>query len=110
VIVDARERQDVRTLKIHGFRAGRERFEPLPLDDRGRLWLEPLGVWLGVSGERVACFDGATGAEIGDYARVNQARIEAEARADEAETRATEAEARVRELEAELRRLHGEAR
>lgn len=136
-IVDERMRRGERTLQIHAFRAGPDGFEPMPLDDQGRVWLEPLDLWLGTSGDRVACFDGATGAEIGDYAQVNRARIEAEDRAEqeavtraeaedraareaasraEAEARAdlesrarSEAEDRIRELEAELRRLRGES-
>jgi len=55
--------------------------------------------------DRLACFDPATGEEIGDYTAISQA-LEAEARAlADAESRAALAEARIRALEAELNRL-----
>ena len=57
--------------------------------------------------DRLACFDPATGEEIGDYTAISQA-LEAEARARaEAETRAALAEARV-QAEAETRSSRGE--
>jgi len=87
-------------------------------DEKGRVWLEPVGLWLGVKtnpdtgGDCVALIDPATGLEIGDYTAIRRAREEAQARAAEAETRASHAEARataaeerVRQLEADLIRL-----
>jgi Uma2 family endonuclease len=130
VIVDAREVGGQRRLHLIGYRHTPGGYEALAPDERGRLWLEPVRLWLGVVGNRVACFDPDTGQEIGDYAAVAralaeaqahaaeaQARSEAEARARaEAEGRArAEAEARadlqarLREMEAELRRLRGES-
>ncbi len=130
VIVDARPDGKRRRVKLLGFRNTPGGFEPIPLDDQDRLWLEPLGVWLTIIDERVACVDGETGRTMEGYVAQSQARADAEARAaDEsriaaeataradantriaevATARADAAEARTRELEAELRRLRGEA-
>ena len=76
-------------------------------DDRGRVWLEPVGLWLGVTlnpdtgGDRLVLIDPKTGQGIGDYTVITR-ELEAEA-----EKRA-QAEDRIRELEAELRRLRGQ--
>ena len=45
VIVDARQLTDeVRQVRLLGFRHTPERYEPIPLDDQGRLWVEPAGL------------------------------------------------------------------
>jgi Uma2 family endonuclease len=106
VIVDREQAEGPITLK--GYRYAPQRYEEIPLDAQGRLWLEPLGVWLGTRGNQVVCYDGVTGKEIGDYAQVSQ---EAERLSQETERLNQElaaAEARNRELEAELRHLRGE--
>jgi colicin import membrane protein len=123
VIVDVRVRGEGRRLDLIGYRYTSDGYEPLEPDERGRLWLERVGLWLGVAGDRVAFYDPDTGREIGDYTELSQAitaeaqaRAEAEARAEalartataEAQARA-DLEARLREMEAELRRVRGEA-
>jgi hypothetical protein len=123
VIVNANDKADPRTLELIGYRWQPDGYERLEPDAQGRLWLEPVRVWLGVKGSQVVCYDGDTGEEIGDYTAMAQAReVEAQARqaaearavaeaqAREAEAQARQAaETRLRELEAELRRLRGEA-
>jgi Uma2 family endonuclease len=128
VIADAQERGEKRRLSLIAYHLKDSAYEPVGLDERGRAWLEPVKLWLGVKvnpetgGDRVALIDPTTDQEIGDYTAVNRARVaearradtearradaEAEARAQaEAEARA-QAEARVRELEAQLRRPRG---
>jgi colicin import membrane protein len=122
VIADAREEHGARRVKLISYRLGPGGYEPQPPDDRGRVWLESVGLWLGVEpwpevgGERLVCYDPETGERIGNDTQIRraltaevQARAEAEDRAA-AEARArAEAEDRVRQLEAELRRLRGEA-
>jgi hypothetical protein len=136
VIVEARPESKGRGMKLHGFRHTPEGYEPLPLDDRLRLWVEPLGIWMAIEGPRVVCFDGRTGERFADYEDEVRARVEAQAHAVEAQAHAFEAqahaveaqaraaeaqaraeaeararaeiEARMREMEAELRRLRGE--
>jgi Uma2 family endonuclease len=72
------------------------------LDDRSRLWLETIGLWLAAEGEHVACFNEG-GKRLIDLPEALQAN---EVLAIRAET----AEARVKDLEAELQRLRGEAK
>ncbi len=143
VIADSiQEDGEKRRLRLIGYRYTRAGFRKIAPDAGGRLWLEPVGVWLGVTQDRqlgydrLACYDPATGQEIGDYIELNEAlgiEKEAHARADrrakaeaarakklaakaktasaraqaEAQARAL-AEARVRELEAAIRRLKRE--
>ncbi len=57
-----------------------------PPDERGRVWLEPVGVWLGLTRDarggfmRLVCYDPETDQEIGDYRAISRA-LEEEARA-----------------------------
>jgi hypothetical protein len=122
VIVDREDENS--PLRLLGYERTPRRYRPIPLEDDGRLWLPPVGVYLGVRDNRVVVHDGVTDEELGDYSAVSRALEEAQARAD-AETqradaerqradaerqrgdaekqRAEAAEARVRQLEAELR-------
>ena len=128
VIVDVRIRQGQRTrLELIGYRHAPGGYEKMALDERGWLWLEELGVWIGIEGTRVVCYD-RHGHKILDYAELAEARETeaearkaAEARAKAAERRAKRAEARAkkeieerqaletknRELQERLRRLRG---
>lgn len=109
VIVDARPSPRGRRVKLHGFSRGPEGYESLPLDDEGRLWIEPLNLWMAIAEDRVVCIDGRTGEPIAGFAEQIQARAEAEAQTAEVEARNRELEARNRELMDEIRRLRGEA-
>ena len=120
VIADVLEEDDFeRRLELIVYRHTPDAYERIKPDERGWIWLEPIGVWLGIAPEarlgydRLACFDPETGEEIGDYTAISQA-LEAEARGEQpnAETRARRrpkraalAEARIRALEDELKRL-----
>jgi len=99
--------------RLIGYRHAPGGYEEFPPDDRGRLWLEPVRLWLGTVDNRVVCYDEA-GRELGNYTAVTQALAGAEARAAEAQARvdaearrADAAEAKVRELEERLRQLGG---
>jgi hypothetical protein len=63
-------------------------------DEQGRVWLEPLGVWLGVKDGRVVCYDGITDEEIGDYVAISAALEEEHRRADAEQARADAEQAR----------------
>ncbi len=108
VIVDIYELKGGPRRRLLGSQLTPEGYVPLDPNARGWLWLEPVGVWVGLDGDNVACYD-AEDNWIEDYTGVTIARAKAEARAAEAEARAAEAEARLRQLEAELRRLRGES-
>ncbi len=91
----------------------------LATDERGRFWIDFLGIWLGVEAGKVVCYDGKTGAIIGDYTEVTRQRDAEKQRAESEKQRAESekqradaeaqarlaAETRLRELEAELTRL-----
>lgn len=83
-------RGGVRQLRLIGYERGRRAYRRMRLNAEGRLWLEPVQLWLGVEGGRVVCYD-ASGRAIEDYAELEQARADAEER--------------IRQLEEELRRL-----
>ena len=100
-------------LRLLGYQLTPDGYQPLALDEQGRLWLEPVRCWLGIAGGEIVCYDEA-GQPLGDYIALSASlrattadlRVETAARR-EAEERAEAAEARLRELEAEVRRLRG---
>jgi hypothetical protein len=123
VIADVIEEDEERVIELIGYRYTPKFYQRVEPNERGRIWLPPLQLWLGLTldrmgnYQRLACFDPTTGAEVGDYTAISialaaesEARVEAEARVVEAEARVLaesrarlEAEARIRELEARLR-------
>ncbi len=93
-------------------------WRPLLPNDNGWLWLDAVGVYLGVENGRVRCFDPTTLAPLGDYTEIThelalnksqiiterQLRERAEAKAEQADEARRAAEARIAELEARLQR------
>jgi Uma2 family endonuclease len=118
VIIDRRFARGAWTTQLLGYRAAPLGYEPIAPDARGRLWLEPVRAWLGLTEGRPMLYTEA-GDPIGDYEEIAAerdrfaverddaiARAEAEAAARlAAEQSAEAAERRVRELEAALRQL-----
>ena len=104
VIADATEAgPGRRRLRLFAYRrepGGYRRVEP---DARGRIWIEAVGLWLGVvrdeemDCDRLACYDGETGEEVGDYQAVTRALEAAMAERVRADARAAEAEAHARD-------------
>jgi len=87
VIVDVRQQRGRRHVELIGYRWAPAGYERIPLDEHGRLWLEPVQLWLGIEDGRVACYD-RHGNKIGDYTALSQAQEEAEKQAKaEAEAR-----------------------
>ena len=109
VIADVvEEDEETRHVELIGYRYAPAGYQRIAPDARGWIWLDPLGLWLGVvqdprlGCDRLACFDAQTGQEIGDYESISQALAAATARA-EAEAGAREqAEARA-QAESEAR-------
>lgn len=87
-----------------GYRWTPSEYVPMPTAKNGRLWLEPVGVWLGLTEVGVALYE-ASGREIGDYAKLSEERDAEADRADAERVRADAAEKRIRELEEQLKRL-----
>jgi Uma2 family endonuclease len=107
--------------RLLGYRAGSNGYEPVPTDELGRLWMEPLKLWMAWEGERVVLLD-ERGNKIPDEleleeiatnaqrarAEAERARQEAEKQQQEVRKQANDLTARLAELEAENRRLRGE--
>jgi hypothetical protein len=100
VIADATEDARSRRLKLLTYRHTPDGYARIEPEARGRIWLDPVGLWLRVTVdpatecERLTCYDPQR-RELGDYGAV--IREAEEARAD--------AEARLRELEALVKRI-----
>jgi colicin import membrane protein len=94
-VVDRHMGPDGPNMRLFGYRNTPDGYEPVPLNSLGRLWLEPLKLWLAIEGEVAVCYDDK-GDKLKDYAELMQ-DIKA-------------AEARTKELEAELERLRDETR
>jgi hypothetical protein len=113
-IVDSLERKGVLTRRLLGYQLKPDGYAALIPNERGWLWMEPVGLWLGIREQEVECYDrqgkkieGHVGVLIA-YAAEQQARADAEARANAEQQARADAEARIAELEAELRRLRGD--
>jgi Uma2 family endonuclease len=100
IIVDLVPTRHHPTPSLIGYTLTPGGYRRLAPDARGRLWLEPVRLWLGIAGEEVICHD-EHDRRLTDYPALKTDLAAAEQRADEAE-------ARVRALEAELRRLRGD--
>jgi len=95
VLIDQEKSEGPR--RVIGYRRTARRYVPLPLDDQGRLLIEPVQVLLGLRDNEAVCWDAATGEELQDYAATNRARQAAEAAL-------AAAQARIRALEGKKRR------
>ncbi|HTT85372.1 MAG TPA: Uma2 family endonuclease [Rhizomicrobium sp.] len=123
ILVDQERENSPRQLV--GYRRGARKYLRMRPDRQGRLLLAPVRLLLGLREERVVCWDGDSGEEIGNLTDMAQARnvaeaaLDAEAQArqaaeanrdaeaqarEAAEAALAEAQARIRALEAQLRR------
>ncbi len=117
-IVDRHQIRSGLDLRLLGYRidpAEPGRYAEAGPDERGRLWLDTVRLWLGTENGCAVCYD-ERGNRIWDFPelavrmkREAEARQAAEARTKaEAEARQA-AETRTKELEAELQRLRGQS-
>jgi colicin import membrane protein len=106
VIVDAVRGRRFSPPRLVGYRRDPTEYREMTPDARGRLWLEPARLWLGVHEGEVVCYDEAD-RPLSDYSALTQELSAAEQRVMAADERAAAAEARLRALEEELRRLRG---
>jgi len=76
---------------------------------QGRLDLSPVGLLIGLEGDRCRLYDGRTGERLPDYEERVQAMKAAEAEARDAAEHIVGPEALFRQLEERLRRQQGQA-
>ena len=112
-IVDYRPELAERQVYLIGYRATPEGYLRVAVNEQGRLWLEPVRLWLAAEGDRAVCYD-ERGERVRDVVELDLAARQAEERAAEAERaaqkacqQATDLAARMAQLEAELQRLRG---
>ncbi len=102
LIADAAGRGRKRRLKLIGYRYTRRGYQTIEPDAQGRIYLEPVGLSVGITQDprggfdRLACFDPKTGEELGDYTAVVEALAEAQAEAQVARRLAQSARRKVR--------------
>ena len=108
VIVDlvARRKEPVPRLAAYTLTSGG--YQPLLPDERGRLWLEPLRIWLLLDDGEVVCED-EQGHPFPDYVEIGEELSAAQQQLQDANARAAAAEEQLQALQAELRRLRGES-
>jgi colicin import membrane protein len=109
-IVDRRFRTQREELRLLAYRATEQGYVRVKLDPRGRLFLEPISLWLEIEDHNLVCRD-AQGQRLLEYQEAVQvyraevqARKEAEARAEQERVRAEQERAR-----AEQERARAEA-
>ena len=99
---------------VLGYRAGQAGYEETASDDEDRVWLESVGVWLGVADGRAVCWDKRgkripspeeeRALAVQSRDKAIGARKTAERRAEAETKERKKLEARLKELEAELRK------
>ncbi len=82
VIVDQEEEGGPQTLR--GYRWTPAEYVPLALDEQGRLYLEPLRLYLLLREDELLCQDAETGKELGSYAEITRQLEEADRKIEEA--------------------------
>ncbi|MCU0494278.1 MAG: Uma2 family endonuclease, partial [Chloroflexaceae bacterium] len=100
VVVDVYDRRRTTVRRVLAYESTLDGYRAVNPDEQGRIWMKPVGLWIGFVGDRLRCFD-ADGNEIPDVVGLNQARLKAEQAAVKADSKA-QAEAKAR-AEAEAR-------
>jgi Uma2 family endonuclease len=102
IIVDTVRRRGQSFLRLLGYHQAGLAYEVLPPDEHGRLWIEPLRLWMGVHENELFCYD-EQGVQIGNYTDVTaalaaerEARSQAEAQAKAEREARDQAEARAK--------------
>ena len=90
IIVDIRRRKNGTMRELLGYQLTENGYERILPDTLGRLWMKPVGLWLGIEGTNLVCYDEDERKLLG-YAEVL--------------SDLNQAEKRIKELEAEIQRL-----
>jgi colicin import membrane protein len=107
ILVDQEREGGPRRLLAYEYRP--EGYVRVPLDQRNRLLLGPLGVCLGLKDEWVVCYDTVSGKELGDYRQVQQ-ELEAAEKARQAAEEAQRTAEAARQAAEEAQRTAEAAR
>ena len=109
VIVDSEYHQGVRhNVRLVGFRHAPDGYEPIPLDDQGRLFVEPLNLWLTIEDDRVRLINGQDGRLIDTPVDLYRTREIAQAEAQTAKVEAEIANAQAQTAQAKVQTLEAE--
>ncbi len=109
IIDDMGGRNRERRLRLLDYRLADGHYVAHPMDVNGRVHLVIAGLWLGIEGDHVVCYD-AQGMAIGDYVTVVRQAAEAAERARRAEERARQEAAARAEAEERARQEAERAR
>lgn len=83
---------EVGPLRLHAYKRGATRYEPLTPDEKGRIWLDTVQLWIGIDGHDVYLED-AAGKRLPGYADLDVEKQAAEAKAERAQAEAQRAQA-----------------
>ncbi len=102
-----------RQIELIAYQYTPKEYERIQPDAQGRIWLEAVQLWIGVTRDvrtgfmRLACYDPETGEEFGDYTALNEASERAQAEALAANQQARKAK---RQLSVQAKRAETEAK
>lgn len=111
IIVDIRRRKSGIARELIGYRLTDNGYEQMFPNKQGRLWMKPVGLWIGIEGTNLVCYDEderKVKSHVEVLADLNietSARAKAEKMAQDEASALAEAEKRIAELEAEIDRL-----
>jgi colicin import membrane protein len=108
VLVDQEREGGPRQIRAYEHRP--EGYVEVPLDSRGRLFLGPFGLCLGLKEGRVVCYDTVSGRELGDYAQVSRDLDAAEEKARREAAARQQAEQQARQEAAARQQAEQQAR
>jgi hypothetical protein len=106
VIIDL-PHEDDGAITLYGYQRGKRQYEPIVPDARGRLWLAPIGLWIGVEGKTVY-FEDADGNRLPGMAELREKMLQAQAEAQRAQAEAQRAQAEAQRAQAETQRAQAE--
>jgi Uma2 family endonuclease len=98
VILDTVVAAGNETIRLLAYARRGERYHGLPPDERGRIWLDVVQLWLSIEDNELVIYD-AHDQVVPNFVGMAEARQQAEQRATDAEQRATDAEQRATDAE-----------
>ncbi|MBV7327295.1 Uma2 family endonuclease [Chloroflexi bacterium TSY] len=103
-IIDTIPRKIPVERRLIGYRLDEDQYVEIQPNEKGWLWMEPVGMWLGLDDTVIHCYE-ADGSIWRDYSELNKAFAESEKRAEQEAQRAEQEAQRAEQLAAHLRKL-----